>query len=96
VSQVCTSSPAQSVEPGEQATHEPERHTGIAPEHVVPGTQVPVLLHFCVVVPLHPAWPGAHIPVQAPLTHVEFEQADTPVQVPFALHDCGVLFEQRV
>ena len=40
-----------------------------------PGCQAPLVLHVCVSVPHWPqgtglVWPGAHVPVQAPLTHV--------------------------
>ena len=52
--------------------------------HAVPGVQAPAALHVSGwLLDEQLVWPGAHTPVHAPPTHVWFEQAVAPPNVPF-------------
>lgn len=69
--------------------HAPFRQSGVGCAHVVWFVHVPVLLHVCVVLPLQFSCPGAHTPVQAPLTQVWLEHGVRLVHCPDVLHTCG-------
>jgi hypothetical protein len=55
--------------PGEHWTHEPLKHTGVAPEHI-DCVHWPMLLQVCSTLPLHCVWPGPHTPVHTVATQV--------------------------
>jgi hypothetical protein len=62
---------------------------------VVPP-KVPSDWQVCTLLPLHVVWPGAHTPVQAPLTHVELLHVVPAVHAPAALQVWVWLPEQLV
>jgi hypothetical protein len=68
VEQRCTPLPEHCTAPGEQATHCPSLHTGVAPVHELWFVHWPAGLHCCTVLPEHCVCPGAHTPVHVPPT----------------------------
>jgi hypothetical protein len=76
---------------GVHATQVLFRHTGVPPEHEVWVTQLPIPSHDWIALPRQRVSPGPQLPAQAPFTHVCIEQGAELVQVPLALHVCGVL-----
>jgi hypothetical protein len=67
--------------------HVPLEHVAVALAtpvvHAVGVLQVPFVWHVSTPLPLHVVCPGAHTPVQAPLTQVWLVQLVTVLQVPF-------------
>ncbi len=88
VVQRCTPLPVHWTAPGEQASQAPFTQTGFAPEQVVWLVHCPLALHCWTVLPEHCVWPGAHTPVQAPLTQAWPTQQVEPQATP-AVHTGG-------